>query len=186
GIPNSLTVVPANPQPFTSEDEDIELALTLSASLQYTVDSNISSSSVYEAGSSSSNPVEITNLPSVVSTTVETQSTLAIPEGIEDNQMSYAYIYFGGHYAPINAGHIDMSTATTADRKPAKTGAAAEDVGGTTSSCIICYDAPREGACIPCGHMVGCVSCLNEIKTKKWGCPVCRTKIDGVIRIYNV
>ncbi|KAI3842218.1 hypothetical protein MKW98_026008, partial [Papaver atlanticum] len=179
GIPNSLTAVPANPQPFTSEDEDIELALTLSASLQYTVDSNISPSSVYEAGSSSSDPVEITSLPSIVSTTVETQ-------GIKDDQMNYESIYFGGHYAPTNAGHIDMSTATTAYRKPAKTGASTDDVSGTISSCIICYDAPREGACIPCGHMVGCVSCLNEIKTKNWGCPVCRNKIDGVIRIYNV
>ncbi|KAL2242628.1 UNVERIFIED_CONTAM: putative E3 ubiquitin-protein ligase XBAT35 [Sesamum indicum] len=50
-----------------------------------------------------------------------------------------------------------------------------------TSSCTICLDAPLEGACIPCGHMAGCMSCLNEIKAKKWGCPVCRAKIDQVI-----
>lgn len=54
------------------------------------------------------------------------------------------------------------------------------------SSCTICLDAPVEGACVPCGHMAGCMSCLNEIKAKKWGCPVCRTKIDQVIRIYAV
>ncbi|KAL6325365.1 hypothetical protein AAG906_023210 [Vitis piasezkii] len=51
-------------------------------------------------------------------------------------------------------------------------------VGGAASSCVICLDAPMEGACIPSDHMAGCMSCLNEIKAKKWGCPVCRAKID--------
>lgn len=59
---------------------------------------------------------------------------------------------------PTDDSFIDMSSATTTDRIPAKTG------GVTDDSCIICYDAPREGACIPCGHTVGSVSCLKEIK----------------------
>lgn len=54
------------------------------------------------------------------------------------------------------------------------------------SSCVICLDAPVEGACVPCGHMAGCMSCLNEIKAKNWGCPVCRTKIKQVIKLYAV
>ncbi|KAI3866196.1 hypothetical protein MKX03_014922 [Papaver bracteatum] len=167
--PNSLPPVTANPSSLTSEDEDIELAMALSASLQlqYTLDSNMSPSS----GSSSSNPAETTGIPS---------------EETEDDQMSYASIIFGGHQETTNVRPIDMSNATTTDHKPAKTGAVLTDDVGDTTSCIICFDAPREGACIPCGHMVGCVSCLNEIKTKKWGCPVCRKKIVGVIRIYNV
>jgi hypothetical protein len=27
---------------------------------------------------------------------------------------------------------------------------------------------------------------LNEVKAKKWGCPVCRAKIDQVIKLYAV
>ncbi|EPS57172.1 hypothetical protein M569_17649, partial [Genlisea aurea] len=54
------------------------------------------------------------------------------------------------------------------------------------SCCTICLDAPVEGACVPCGHMAGCMSCLNEVRDKNWGCPVCRAKIDQVIRIYSV
>ncbi|KAF9595397.1 hypothetical protein IFM89_000315 [Coptis chinensis] len=54
------------------------------------------------------------------------------------------------------------------------------------SSCVICLDAPLEGACVPCGHMAGCMSCLNEIRAKKWGCPVCRAKVKQVLRIYAV
>ncbi|KAK9931149.1 hypothetical protein M0R45_018442 [Rubus argutus] len=56
----------------------------------------------------------------------------------------------------------------------------------SSTSCIICLDAPVEGAFIPCGHMAGCMSCLNEVKAKKWGCPVCRAKIDQVIKLYAV
>lgn len=54
------------------------------------------------------------------------------------------------------------------------------------SCCVICLDAPVEGACIPCGHMAGCMMCLNEIKMKNWGCPVCRATIDQVVRLYAV
>ncbi|CAK9329195.1 unnamed protein product [Citrullus colocynthis] len=58
--------------------------------------------------------------------------------------------------------------------------------GNGNSTCVICLDSPVEGACVPCGHMAGCMSCLNEIKAKNWGCPVCRTKINQVIKLYVV
>nr|XP_023907518.1 putative E3 ubiquitin-protein ligase XBAT35 [Quercus suber]XP_023907519.1 putative E3 ubiquitin-protein ligase XBAT35 [Quercus suber]XP_023907520.1 putative E3 ubiquitin-protein ligase XBAT35 [Quercus suber]POF16970.1 isoform 2 of putative e3 ubiquitin-protein ligase xbat35 [Quercus suber] len=57
---------------------------------------------------------------------------------------------------------------------------------GSSSSCAICFEAPIEGACIPCGHMAGCMACLNEIKAKKGDCPVCRGKINQVVRLYAV
>ena len=56
----------------------------------------------------------------------------------------------------------------------------------SASSCVICCEAPIEGACIPCGHMGGCMSCLTEIKSKKSVCPMCRSKITEVVRIYAV
>nr|XP_043628367.1 putative E3 ubiquitin-protein ligase XBAT35 [Erigeron canadensis] len=60
------------------------------------------------------------------------------------------------------------------------------DMMDFSSLCVICLDAPVEGACIPCGHMAGCMSCLNEIKSKKWDCPACRAKINQVVRLYAV
>ncbi|XP_073046792.1 putative E3 ubiquitin-protein ligase XBAT35 [Primulina eburnea] len=57
---------------------------------------------------------------------------------------------------------------------------------GSASTCTICLDAPIEGACVPCGHMAGCMSCLKKIKARKWVCPICRTKINQVIRLYAV
>lgn len=65
---------------------------------------------------------------------------------------------------------------------------AVEEKGNTTASasCAICLDAPIEGACVPCGHMAGCMSCLNEIKAKRMSCPVCRAKVELVLRLYAV
>ncbi|KAG8658559.1 putative E3 ubiquitin-protein ligase XBAT35 isoform X2 [Manihot esculenta] len=87
------------------------------------------------------------------------------------------------HYPSIDSSPIDMCSPPV-DNLAASTGEKKEN--GGSSSCTICLDAPVEGACIPCGHMVGCMSCLKEIKAKKWGCPVCRANIDQVIRLYAV
>ncbi|KAL3506151.1 hypothetical protein ACH5RR_031533 [Cinchona calisaya] len=87
------------------------------------------------------------------------------------------------HYPSIDASPLDFSAPSveTVDAR-----AEEQKDTGTSSSCVICLDMPVEGACIPCGHMAGCMSCLNEIKAKKWGCPVCRAKIDQVVRLYAV
>ncbi|KAK6930411.1 hypothetical protein RJ641_004505 [Dillenia turbinata] len=89
------------------------------------------------------------------------------------------------HYPSINlidSSPVDLPTPS-AEKLPAES---AERKDNESNSCVIRLDAPIEGACIPCGHMTGCMSCLKEIKAKKWGCPFCRAKIDQVIRLYAV
>ncbi|XP_023879135.2 putative E3 ubiquitin-protein ligase XBAT35 isoform X1 [Quercus suber] len=86
-------------------------------------------------------------------------------------------------YPSIDISPVEVSSPIIEDA-PGKAGERKED--GGASSCVICLDAPVEGACIPCGHMAGCMSCLNEIKEKKWGCPVCRAKIDQVVKLFVV
>ncbi|KAM7521716.1 hypothetical protein LguiA_011618 [Lonicera macranthoides] len=63
-------------------------------------------------------------------------------------------------------------------------GAPRRNEANNESTCVICWDAPAEGACIPCGHMAVCMSCLNVIKSKQGSCPVCRAEIDQVVKIY--
>ncbi|XP_074583010.1 putative E3 ubiquitin-protein ligase XBOS34 [Curcuma longa] len=103
------------------------------------------------------------------------------------------------HYPSIDSSPIDMSMTTMetvpgvaetkddagASSKTESSGAKA-GTSGTSGCCVICLDAPVEGACIPCGHMAGCMSCLREIESKQWGCPVCRAKIDQIVRLYAV
>ncbi|KAA8550746.1 hypothetical protein F0562_002430 [Nyssa sinensis] len=87
------------------------------------------------------------------------------------------------HYPSIDFSPVDMSI-NSAEHEASRMGETKD--GGDSSCCVICWEAPVEGACIPCGHMAGCMSCLNEIKAKKGDCPVCRAKIDQVVRLYAV
>eukprot|EP00250_Pteridium_aquilinum_P015253 c22477_g1_i1 orf=432-1976(+) len=57
---------------------------------------------------------------------------------------------------------------------------------GAGGICVVCWDARAEGACIPCGHLAGCMNCLMEVKSKRWSCPVCRGPIEQVIKVYTV
>ncbi|KAG2311002.1 hypothetical protein Bca52824_022559 [Brassica carinata] len=45
---------------------------------------------------------------------------------------------------------------------------------------------PSDVVCVPCGHLAGCMSCLTEIESNNWGCPVCCAKIDQFIKLYRV
>ncbi|CAL9086339.1 unnamed protein product [Musa textilis] len=104
------------------------------------------------------------------------------------------------HYPSIDCSPIDMKMPAvedapgTAEAKDGSTssfskpGSSEDQAEGKSSSgcCVICLDAPAEGACIPCGHMAGCMSCLRDIEAKNWGCPICRAKINQVIKLYAV
>ncbi|KAK4847806.1 hypothetical protein QYF36_006092 [Acer negundo] len=79
------------------------------------------------------------------------------------------------HYPSIENSKVDLYVSTGTECGASTTSSVKDE--GTSSSCVICWEAPIEAACIPCGHMAGCMSCLNEINTKKGVCPVCRSKI---------
>jgi len=97
-------------------------------------------------------------------------------------------------YPSVDATPVDVAMPATteggtaaASARPGENEANANGSGNIPSStCVICLDAPVEGACIPCGHMAGCMSCLKDIESKKWGCPICRATINQVVRLYTV
>ncbi|KAG6423084.1 hypothetical protein SASPL_113468 [Salvia splendens] len=119
--------------------------------------------------------------PSVVQPTPEAPLSVAVPSAppASDADIGTGPII----YPSIDTSPIDLSSSTV-DASTVE--ANAKEGEETNSSCTICLDAPLEGACVPCGHMAGCMRCLNEIKAKSWGCPVCRSRIDQIIRIYAV
>ena len=137
-----------------------------------TADPNASSSSEWP-GNESSQKTEIQDISSIQ--TAPTPDIIPSAPPVADEEPI--------HYPSIDFSPIDMPSPSV-EGIPAKLN---EKKGGSdSSSCVICLDAPVEGACIPCGHMAGCMSCLGEIKAKKWGCPVCRAKIDQIVRLYAV
>ncbi|PON98669.1 Cdk-activating kinase assembly factor [Trema orientale] len=205
---------PVEPATAPPAAEDLELAMALSASIQTALlesspllDANLNSgaSTSYtqnNSGNTSSSNPGASKAPPLES--IERPGHGTAPSGnsfsSEHNRIQHDSIAPAIHspdliasapplpdgpiqYPSIDSSPIDISNPAV-ESVPAKVGDGKED--GVSSSCVICLDAPVEGACIPCGHMAGCMSCLNEIKTKKWGCPVCRAKIDQVIRLYAV
>ncbi len=91
------------------------------------------------------------------------------------------------HYPPVDTSpaQVDLAAAAPLNEKAAAAAATASSQDGA-NQCVVCWDAPAQGVCIPCGHLAGCMSCLSEIKAKNWGCPVCRAPIEQVIRVYAV
>eukprot|EP00026_Physarum_polycephalum_P005587 Phypoly_transcript_05622.p1 GENE.Phypoly_transcript_05622~~Phypoly_transcript_05622.p1 ORF type:complete len:327 (+),score=42.47 Phypoly_transcript_05622:744-1724(+) len=55
-----------------------------------------------------------------------------------------------------------------------------------TKECVICYDGQKNMLLLPCAHIATCVSCTSYIMHSNKMCPVCRTKISQVMRIYPV
>ncbi|XP_058209392.1 putative E3 ubiquitin-protein ligase XBAT35 isoform X1 [Rhododendron vialii] len=202
---------PVVPPTTPSSAEDVELAMALNASIQSAMESRppyvdanpksgASTSSSSQSGSGwatspapprkgttsgseiqdvgpSSNPIQL-----IQNQNETPSSSLPSAPPIEDAVIDDGPV----QYPSVDFSPIELSSPVVENLIPAKADEGKEDGGGASSSCVICLDAPVEGACIPCGHMAGCMSCLNEIKGKKWGCPVCRTKIDQIVRLYAV
>ncbi|KAJ1694800.1 hypothetical protein LUZ63_011498 [Rhynchospora breviuscula] len=90
-------------------------------------------------------------------------------------------------YPSIDSSPIIISTATGTVNTTAGVGTGSSDKKEQgAGTCVICLDASVEGACIPCGHMAGCMGCLREIEEKRGECPICRAKINQVLKLYAV
>lgn len=179
------------PLPATAppSSEDMELAMAINASIQSAMQHEMPTSVLPSEPSplKDSHSAVLTHQPPSQPMVPEISSSSSAPsappvvtEITEDGPV---------HYPVIDMGPLDLaSPSPVIENLPASTSGSKGEGGSDKepSSCVICLDAPVEGACIPCGHMAGCMSCLNEIKAKKWGCPVCRAKIDQVVRLYAV
>jgi hypothetical protein len=51
--------------------------------------------------------------------------------------------------------------------------------------CRVCYDLPVRTAFAGCGHMVCCTRCALEFTDKGLPCPICRTPVLDVIRLFG-
>lgn len=194
----------AVPPSAPSTAEDFELAMAINASIQSAMQDRpppFDSPSSFESGASTSwnYPVNFPDTSEAPvapaaskassseyavheagpsATTIQQTSSISAPPIAEEVTDDGSV-----HYPSIDSSPVDL-TSPAFETSDAASEQSKE--GGAASSCVICLDAPIEGACIPCGHMAGCMSCLNEIKAKKWGCPVCRAKIDQVVKLYSV
>jgi flagellar biosynthesis GTPase FlhF len=87
-----------------------------------------------------------------------------------------------GELFPWMRLHDDDKSADTIAAPRAQSSAAAAAAGGAGSddgddgSCVICLDAARTTALVPCGHALLCASCAAKVlATMARACPVCRS-----------
>ncbi|KHN30573.1 putative E3 ubiquitin-protein ligase XBAT34 [Glycine soja] len=197
--------VPTGPPTAPPVAEDTELAMAISASLQSAMQERPPFSDTqpsFEASSSSS-AVNTGNHGFLGTPNPNTSDSELVQEANPDGNTQHLQSHVNASAldlnpsappianeiladGPIQYPSIDLSPVDMASPDAEKLPKGEKNAGGRGSSCVICLDAPAEGACIPCGHVAGCMSCLNEVKSKKWGCPVCRAKIDQVIKLYHV
>ena len=51
--------------------------------------------------------------------------------------------------------------------------------------CVVCFDAPKEYAIVPCGHQCVCARCAEQLtKTRTPMCPVCRGPIRETMKVF--
>ncbi|KAH9621339.1 hypothetical protein KSS87_003859 [Heliosperma pusillum] len=185
-LPATAPPAPPPPDKMSLVEDDMELAMAINASLQSAIQQGLLLDHFQTSNEASSS---ISTLP-LSRKEAETSATSAIMSGINHTPVptpsapmatdQYDVLIDGPiHYPTIESGSMDplepMGENTGDGSKKAE-----------SSSCVICFDALAEAACVPCGHMGGCMSCLTEIKAKGWGCPVCRSVIDQVIKVYTV
>ena len=77
----------------------------------------------------------------------------------------------------------DDQTAVSSSAAASTASAASADTG---DSCDVCFMAPRNSrfALVPCAHQRFCESCANAVHDQSRGCPLCRTPITMVLRLY--
>ena len=189
-------VGPAAP---TTTTEDPELAMAISASLQSSSvarptapATHVSSGSTPSAGSGDTTPHN-KKTEKWETHDVGASSSASTSYHPHTDNNAYAQIVPTApplpdivDDGPIRYPSIDYTPYDLFETTPAATMGEKDKMEGDSSKCVVCLDQPVEGACIPCGHMAGCMSCLIEIKGKNWGCPGCRSNIDQVLRIYRV
>lgn len=56
-----------------------------------------------------------------------------------------------------------------------------KDCPSTGNACAICFENEAIVALNPCGHTNFCYGCIKNIEI----CPICRKRIEGVLRIYK-
>ena len=59
------------------------------------------------------------------------------------------------------------------------------DADGPTDACVICMDAKKDWACVPCGHLAMCGACIATVKRQIGRCPICKQRNKQTMQVYK-
>ncbi|KAF7361250.1 RING-finger domain-containing protein [Mycena sanguinolenta] len=126
------------------------------------------------------------------------QSDAPLPPGWEMRRTSMDRVYFVDHNtrrttwdAPRDGG--SLASVDVEPPSPRRAPAAAEQEQHrppsrserNTGLCVICQDEEATMAGVDCGHLAMCRECSDQIMRGSRECPLCRTRIARLIRIFR-
>jgi len=95
----------------------------------------------------------------------------------------------GGLIYAFGEARDELEVPVAVDSSDASGGAAAAAAAAPAApraadhlACVICLEADAVYATVPCGHRAFCVGCKEHGKRRN--CPVCRTFVTDVLRIF--
>jgi hypothetical protein len=78
-----------------------------------------------------------------------------------------------------------QSDALQLQQVHAKMGSSVVPPDAEETMCVVCFDAPKEYAIVPCGHQCVCARCAEQLtKTRTPMCPVCRGPIRETMKVF--
>ena len=88
------------------------------------------------------------------------------------------------HEANCHSDNDDDDDVTAAGEEEVEAQAASDPQQNDV--CKVCLDAPGDTrlALVPCGHQRFCRSCVDQVEQQRLICPVCRTDIHMVLRLF--
>ena len=51
----------------------------------------------------------------------------------------------------------------------------------STKECVVCATAKAVAKAEPCGHVACCAACLETLRDRRMGCPLCRERIRAIV-----
>jgi len=92
--------------------------------------------------------------------------------------------------AAFDPARAEVERAREAAAEAAAAAAAAEAAAaaayaqkGDETLCVVCVDAVKDHAMVPCGHICVCGPCSKRLP--KATCPVCRADVSCIIKTYR-
>ena len=127
---------------------------------------------------------------------LEDQPELRIEQKLHQRELTVGPIVAAARVESSGHGHINDGRRDPAADMPPPEGSsqcsqileveleAPADASNLDDSrlCVICLDAERTHAAIPCGHRVLCATC-GKIAHKR--CPLCRASVDFIVRVWD-
>lgn len=90
----------------------------------------------------------------------------------------------------VECGVADAIVPPDAEEEAAPATPTAIEETDDSTSCIVCFAAPRAFAAVPCGHFVVCEACRDKVLTKAGAagaeCVYCRSLAESWLRVHVI